>query len=194
MSKKILVIDAHPDPESFTNCVAEEYYLSAKDGKHEVEIIKVRDLKFDLILHHGYRTPQKMELDLKKAQELITWCEHLVIATPMWWYSVPALFKGFIDRVLMVGFAFKFNPETHKLERLLKGRTARVIYTQGSPKWVTNILFFDSFWKQIKYGVLGFCGLSPVKRTYLAKMGNIKDLLKRQKFLQKVKELGKKGL
>ena len=193
MSKKILIIDGHPDSASFSNCIAEEYYLSAKNGKHEVEMIKVRDLKFDLVLHHGYNAPQKLEKDLQKAQELITWCEHLVIVTPVWWYSVPATLKGFIDRILMPGYAFKFNSETHKLEKLLKSKSSRVIYTQGSSKFLSKILCIDPFWKQIKCGVLEFCGIAPVKRTYLAKMSGEKDILRRQKFLKKVGKLGFKG-
>lgn len=193
MSKKILVIDAHPDPNSFSNCIAEEYYLSAKDGKHEVELLKVRDLKFDLILHHGYNAEQKLEKDLQKAQELITWCEHLVIVSPVWWFSTPALFKGFVDRVLLPNYAFRFAKDTHKLEKLLKGRSARVIYTQGSPKFIFKIFCPDPFWRQIKCGILEFCGITPVKRIYLAKMAGAKDILRRQKFLEKVKRLGKKG-
>jgi len=194
MSKKILVIDAHPDSNSFSNCIAEEYFLSAKDNQHEVEMIKIRDLKFDLVLHHGYNAPQKLEEDLQKAQELITWCEHLIIVTPVWWYSVPALFKGFLDRILLPNYAFRFHPETHKLEKLLKGKTSRVIYTQGSSKWISRILCLDPFWRQIKCGVLEFCGIEPIKRTYLAKMTGEKDILRRQEFLKKIKKLGLKGI
>jgi len=193
MSKKILVIDAHPDPLSFSNCIAEEYFLSAKEAKHDAKLLKLRELKFDLILHHGYNAPQALEKDLKKAQELITWCEHLVIVVPVWWYGLPALCKGFIDRVLLPNYAFRFSSETHKLEKLLKGRSARVIYTQGSPKWISKIFCLDAFWMQLKCGILGFCGFKPVRRTYLAKVQTLKDTLRKRKFLKKVKKLGFKG-
>jgi len=192
MPKKILVIDAHPDCHSFCYCLAEEYFLNAKSRNHDVKIIKVRDLKFDPILHCGYRVPQKLEKDLKEVQKLITWCEHLVIVTPVWWYGTPALFKGFIDRTLLPKYAFSFSSKGVP-QKLLKGRSARVIYTQGSPKWLSRFFYKDSFWRSLKIGTLKFCGFSPVKRTYIGSVLGDDKLLKRQKFLKKVKKLGKKG-
>lgn len=192
MSKKILVIDAHPDPQSYCACIAEEYYLSAKSRKFQTEILKIRELKFDPILHFGYKRKQRLEKDLKKAQKLITWCDHLVVVTPVWWFSPPALFKSFIERTFLPGFAFEYS-KTHKRQLLLNGRTVRLFYTQGVPWWVTKFLYCDVFWRQIKKGIFKFCGLGPIKRTYIGHFFGLKNLPKRQKFLWKVKELGKKG-
>lgn len=188
---KILVINGNPNDKSLCNEMAFQYAEGAKSAGHEAELINLYELEFDLILHNGYSVPQELEYDLKKVQELIKWCEHLVIVMPVWWLSTPALLKGFFDRVLLPGFAFKFNG-AGRWEKLLSGRTARVIYTQSAPCLYTKLFYGDAFWKAISKGTLGFCGFHPVKRTCFGMVADAKSE-KRQKWLDKVYALGKSG-
>ena len=135
MPKKILIIDANPSKFGFTACLAEEYAINAEESGFEVKTLCLRDMKFDPILHYGYSRVQKLEPDLEKAQDLIKWCEHLVLVTPVWWYSAPALLKGFFDRVMLPGFAFEVElMPKRKVNKLLSGRTATLFYTYGGPK------------------------------------------------------------
>ena len=152
----------------------------------------VRNLRVDLVLQGGYQKKQRLEEGLKKQQELIKWCEHLVIVTPVWWLGVPALLKGYLDRVLLPGFAFNYKKGSVFPVRHLKGKSARVIYTQGSPRWISRWLLSNSFWKGIKWGVLRFVGFGPIKRTVFGRASNASDNRKR-KWLNKVYKLGNKG-
>ena len=191
--KKILVIDTHPRKESLTNLLADTYEDAAKSGGHTVQRLNIRDLKFDPILFQSYRDVS-LEPDIEHSQELINWCEHLIIVTPVWWMSTPALFKGWLDRTLMPGFAFKYKKKSFLPipERLLKGRSARVIYTQGGPKYLTNIIGFDAFWKALKYGTLVFCGFGPVRRTAFSNVVRPTDArITHMKII--VSRLGKRG-
>ena len=154
--------------------------------------MNVRNLRFDPILHAGYEKKQRLEEGLKKQQELIKWCDHLVIVTPVWWLGVPALLKGYFDRVLLPGFAFNYKKGSVFPIRHLKGKSARVIYTQGSPKWISLFLLRNSFWRGIKWGVLKFCGFGPIKRTVFARASTATDN-QRRKWLNKVYKLGNKG-
>jgi putative NADPH-quinone reductase len=189
---KILVIDGHPDKTSFTAAVANAYFEGAYNGKHDVKIIKLRDLKFDPILHNGYKKEQKLEKDLVKAQELIKWCEHLVLVTPVWWNNVPALLKGFMDRVLNPGFAFSYSAETKKPTGLLKGRTFRVLYSQASPFCVSFFLHRDCFWKQMKC-VFKFCGFSGVKRKAFCNIQGMQKEVLRKSCLKRTVKMGEGG-
>ncbi len=191
--KNILIIDAHSRAGSFSDAICDIYEKSARDAGHAVKKIVLRDLKFDPILKTRYRD-NILEEDLQTAQENISWCNHLVIVTPVWWMMVPALFKGFIDRTITPGFAFKYKKGSllPLPERLLKGRSARVIYTQDGPKILTNIVAFDAFWKSLKYGTLVFCGFFPVSRTVFSKVRASSDE-KRKKWLKKVENLAKKA-
>lgn len=191
--KKILVINAHPRDGSLSDALAQEYIRGTEEVTCKVEYVKLRDLSFDPILRTSYRN-NELESDLKMMQEKMLWCDHLVIVTPVWWLSMPALLKGFIDRVITPGFAFKYKKGSLLPfpQRLLKGRSARVIYTQGGPRWVSWTIAFDSFWKSLKYGTLVFCGFGPVRRTYFSKITSPSEQ-RCKACLRKVFRLGAKG-
>ena len=103
---RILVIDGHPDAASLTAQLAASYAAGAGD---DTVALVLRDLDFDLTLRTGYRTPQDLEPDLARAQELLEWADHVAVFTPVWWGSVPALLKGFFDRTLERGWAFRYQ-------------------------------------------------------------------------------------
>lgn len=193
--KKILILDGHPDHKSYCSCVSEAYHEGARAAGLDVQKINIRDLKFNPILHYGYRKAQDLEVDLLKAQEQIKWCEHLVIITPVWWGGLPGLFKGFIDRTFIRGFSHYFDTKIGRPMPLLKGRSAHVIYTQGTPSFISRLIKGDFFWKTLKRAILKFCGFSSIKRTYLgsAKSNNAKGNKRRKDFLIKVEKMGSLG-
>jgi putative NADPH-quinone reductase len=192
--KKILIILGHPDKNSFNGALARHYKKAAKKSGYEVELVYLGELKFNPILHKGYKKIQKLEPDLVKMQQKIDWADHLVFIFPTWWYSYPALLKGFIDRTILPGFAFKYkeNSLLPLPKRYLKGKTARLITTVDG-----LVLFYKLFGhsglKSLKYGVLFFTGVWPVKTLIL---GSIKKSTKnkRQKWLKKINKLGKRAL
>ncbi|MEJ7676773.1 MAG: NAD(P)H-dependent oxidoreductase [Segetibacter sp.] len=104
--KKILIISGHPDKESFNFGLSEAYKKGAISSGVDIKEIVVRDLEFNPNLQFGYRKRTELEPDLIDAKEKIKWAEHLVWIYPVWWGSIPAILKGFIDRVFLPGFAF----------------------------------------------------------------------------------------
>ena len=170
-SMKILLLDAHPDPASLCAGLARSYLGGATEGgRHEVRFAALRELHFNPVLQHGYRQRTELEADLLGQQESIRWCEHLVVVTPLWWMSTPALLKGYFDRVFLPGFAFKYRDDSPLWDRLLSGRSARVIYTQDSPQWFARFFRGDAFWRALNHGTLGFAGFAPVRRTIFAQI------------------------
>lgn len=159
----ILVIDGHPDPSSLTARLAASYASGAGDG---AVLLALRDLDFDLNLRTGYRTPQDLEPDLVRAQDLLEQADHVAVFTPLWWGSVPALLKGFFDRTLERGWAFRYR-DNGMPEGLLAGRTGRLAVTSDSPRWYLPIVG-DSTVKQVKGRTMEFCGIKPTKVTRYA--------------------------
>ena len=159
----ILVIDGHPDPLSLTAQLAASYAAGA--GEHAVTLT-LRDLDFDLTLRTGYRVPQDLEPDLVRAQELLLWADHVAVFTPLWWGSVPALLKGFFDRTLERGWAFRYK-ENGLPEGLLTGRTGRLAVTSDSPRWYLPLVG-DTTVKQVKGRTMEFCGIKPTNVTRYA--------------------------
>lgn len=190
--KKILLINGHPDPKSFCHALADYYEAGAKESGFEVQRLDLHSLTFDPVLHHSYRQRTPLEPDLEKAQELITWAQHVVWVFPVWWGSIPALLKGFLDRVLLPGFAYKFHENNHFWDKLLKGRSARILSTLDTPVWYYFLVYAAPAHRMMKRTVLGFCGFSPVKSSYFTVVKNATEQ-KRKQWLDEAKALGKAG-
>lgn len=160
---RTLVIIGHPNSNSYGAALARRYAQAAQQQGAEVQILDLAQLKFNPYLEAGFQGEQPLEPDLARAQQLIQWCEHLCIVTPTWWSSMPAVLKGFIDRVFLPGFAFNYRKGSLFPEALLKGRSARLILTTDSPPLLLRYVMGDTTARILGRGVLGFCGVRPVR-------------------------------
>lgn len=174
-NNKILLILAHPAKNSLCETLTDRYFAKAKEDRVEVRYVKLKDLKFDLSLHEGYYGEQSLEKDLKKVVDDISWCNHIVIVFPTWWGTYPALLKGFIDRVFIPGFAYKFHKGKLFQEKLLKGKSGHLVTTMNAPAIYYDLFYFGCGIKSLKTAVFNFCGISPVKVT---KIDNVRLLKK----------------
>lgn len=188
--KRILIINAHPDKKSLCFALAESYKKGADMNGDQCQLVHLIDLKFNPILTHGYRLVSELEPDLLKIQQDILQADHLVFVYPNWWATFPALLKGFIDRVFLPNFAFKYRDNSPFWDKLLKGKTARLIVTMDTPKWYYCLVNRNAGHHALKTGVLKFCGIKPVKISAFATVKS-SDLKKRKKWLAIVEKLGK---
>lgn len=189
--KKILIINGHPNKESFNFALADAYKKGAQTGNASIEEINIRDLQFNPNLEFGYKKRTELEPDLLEAIDKIKNADHLVWVFPMWWYGYPAMMKGFIDRTFLPGITFDFKEGKALPEKLLKGKTARIIITADSPNWYNYFFMKSPAINQFKKGTLQFCGINSVKVTYLAVVKNATIAL-RKKWLDEVIILGEK--
>ncbi len=167
---KIYILLAHPLSQSFNGQIADAYYQKAQQCGHEVRIQRLGEMDFDVVLRNGYQKIQALEPDLVQAQENILWCDKWVIVYPMWWGSMPALLKGFFDRVLLPKFAFQYHKDDPFWDKLLKGRSAELITTCDAPTWWVWWQYGNADIKAIKVATLEFCGFSPVKVTRIGRL------------------------
>lgn len=162
-SKRVLVVSAHAPTGSYGAALAETYVNQARHIGHQVRFVNLNMLQFDPVLHGGYRSVQPLEQDLQTAQDAIRWAEHLTFIYPIWWGSLPAVLKGFLDRVFLPGFAFKYQPEKAFPEKLLKGRSAHIVATMDTPPWYFRWIYWAPGLRQLKKNTLEFCGVQPVR-------------------------------
>lgn len=188
--KNILIINGHPNSSSFNFALAESYKKGALQANANVEIITIADLQFNPNLAYGYQKRIDLEPDLINAWEKIKKADHLVWIHPVWWGGLPALTKGFIDRLFLPGMAFQYREKSVWWDKLLKGKSARIITTLDQPSWYYSFFYSKPSINQLKKSTLEFCGVKPVKVTYV---GIIKtsDEKQREKWLNKIFELGK---
>jgi NAD(P)H dehydrogenase (quinone) len=163
-TKKIFILLGHPDIDSFNSTLASEYERGATERGHEVRRMNISEMKFDPILHHGYKAKQELEPDLIAFQENVRWCDHFVIFYPSWWSTMPALLKGLFDRVWLPGFAFNFTSD-FTWKKLMKGKTARIFITSDSIPLAQRIMFGDTT-NELRKGLLGFSGFKVYKKQF----------------------------
>ena len=141
-----------------------------------MKLINLEELAFDPILHEGYNVIQPLEPDLINAQNSILWAEHIVWIYPNWWGAMPALLKGFIDRVFIPGFAFKYRDNSNLWDKLLGGKSAQLYVTMDSPPWYYRWFTKMPGHKQMKLAILNFCGISPVKISSFGPVKSASDI------------------
>ena len=190
--KKILIINGHPDKESLCFALAESYKKGAGLTGADCKLINLVDLDFNPILTFGYRKVSELEPDLLQAQKDILDADHLVFVYPNWWGTYPALLKGFIDRVFLPNFAFKYRENSPLWDGLLKGKSARLIVTMDTPKWYYWLIFRSPGHNSMKKGILGFCGINPIKITSFAPVKS-SDNAKRKQWIAEVEKLGERN-
>lgn len=190
--RKILIIHGHPDSESYNSALAKAYKKGAESSGAEIKEIIIRELDFNLNLQFGYRKRTELEPDLLVAWEKIQWAEHLVWVYPVWWGSMPAIMKGFIDRLFLPGFAFQKRENSVWWDKFLTGKSARIITTLDQPKLYYLFRYKRPTYWAMKHLTLYFVGIKPVKATTIGPIRLSTDAF-RKKWLTKVEHLGKRG-
>ncbi len=192
MARRILIILGHPDPrpESLCRALAATYHQGATEEGHEVKVVDVTRLNF---------TPLKSRLEwegpvpetLRGAQHAIRWAEHLVIVFPIWLGTMPALLKAFFEQVLRPGFAIE-QTSPGRWQKLLSGRSARLIVTMGMPSFLYRWYFRAHGIKSFERNVLEFVGIGPIHETLIG-MVEGRDAATRERWLARLAELGRRG-
>lgn len=172
--KKVYILMGNPDADGTLSAeVADTYEKAALAAGHEVRRTNLGQLSFDPILHKGYKEIQELEPDLKQVQANMLWADHFVLIYPLWWASMPALLKGMWDRMFIPGFAFRFNEDGLGWQRLLKGKTSRVVILSNNWPIIERILFGD-FTNEIGRAILGFAGY----KVRVTKIGHTEHISK----------------
>jgi len=192
MAKKILLILGHPSENSFCNALLDAYKKGAESAGAICKTIYISRLNFNVNLSDGYKTGEAMQLeeDLIAAQQLIQWADHVVLVYPNWWGFMPAITKGFIDRVFLPGFAFKHHSGKIFPEKLLKGKSMRLLVTMDTPKWWFYLIYRASQYQILKDIVFGYVGFDPIRFSTFGFIRRSTDKL-RNNWLKKVEQLGK---
>ena len=113
----------------------------------------------------------------------------MVFVYPNWWGTYPALLKGFIDRVFLPNFAFKYHKKDPFWDKILTGKTAQILVTMDTPVWYYWLINRSPIHNSMKRAILEFCGLKQVK---IKSFGPIKSSTKtkREQWLKEAETLG----
>ena len=169
---RTLIVIAHPDPNSFNQAIKTHLMATLKEQNHQVRVRDLYALGFDPVLSleelQRYDSQEgDIPADVKAEQEEILWADHLIFVYPTWWWSMPGMMKGYVDRVFLPGFAFEVGDQG--IKGLLAGKKAWIIQTTGSDQAYIEENGLDKMVKTpIEIGLFNFCGIEVVDHQILA--------------------------
>ncbi|HYC35600.1 MAG TPA: NAD(P)H-dependent oxidoreductase [Usitatibacter sp.] len=188
-AKKILLIQGHPDPapERFCRKLAAAYADGAREAGHEFRAIDIATLDFPLLRERAAWEKGLAPAALRPALDAIACADHLVFVFPLWLGDMPALLKGFLEQAMRPGTAFRYRDKGMP-EKLLKGKSARIVVTMGMPAPIYEWFFRAHSLKSLERNILGFVGVSPVRRSVVGMVEGSDE--HRRKWLAKLRRLG----
>lgn len=190
MSRRILILDGHPDPDParFCHALAASYAQGAAEIGHVVHRTNLSDLEFPVLQsrHDWEEGPAPAAiLDL---QDQLAWAEHVVIVYPLWLGETPARLKALFEQAFRPAFAFggkAVSPGGGKL----KGRTARIIVTMGMPAAAYRFFYLAHSLRSLKRNILALVGIEPVRETLIGGVETRSDA-SRKRCLAQMRRMG----
>ena len=118
---RYLVVFAHPDPDSFSATLCRAAVDSLREAGHHVDLIDLYTDDFDPRMTTAERRAYESPTPILSAQidvyaDLVRQAQGLVFVYPTWWWGLPAILKGWLDRVLVPGVSFVLDPKTNKVK------------------------------------------------------------------------------
>jgi len=179
---KVLIVFTHPNSNSFNHALLENISAGLNHAGHEVKVKNLYEEGFNPVLDsddlsalHNGNIPDRIA---KQQRELLwaelLWAEGLVFIYPLWWFTPPAMLKGWFDVTFSNGVAFEYSNEGAK--GLLKHKKALVLITAGASKeYFKENNALEISYRPLTDGTLGFCGIEEVTQEIYYDIVNSSD-------------------
>lgn len=191
---KHLIIYSHPNPQSFNQAILQTFKTQLEQRQDEVRVRDLYALSFNPVLAaEDFLSLQKGKVppDIKTEQDHVRWAEVITFIFPIWWTGLPAMLKGYIDRVFSHGFAYSYGKEGPR--GLLGDKRVFIINTTGSPREAYERSgMFQSLRQTIEEGIFMFCGMTVVGHKYFSGVVSCSRET-RQAMLEEVKAVAREG-
>ncbi len=165
---KHLIIYSHPNPKSFNHAIMETVKNVYENRGDEVVVRDLYAMDFNPQLSGDdfMALLQKTQrIDVKTEQEYVAWADMLTFIYPTWWHNLPAILKGWVDRIFTLGFSYYYD--ANGLQGMLTDKKAIIITTCGNPyEFIETNGYFDLYKKLVDEGTIGAMGIDIRKHFY----------------------------
>ena len=173
MERSICIIDGHsdPDPHHLIHGLCDAYAEGAGRGGHTVQRINVAalDLPF-LQSQHDFDSPPPEPV--LSEREKIAGAQHVLIAFPLWLGGMPAKLRAFFELAASGNFFLRQSDHGWP-EKMMAGKSARVVLTMGMPSLVFRFGMDAGALKALERGVLGLSGFHPLHHSVIGGVGSL---------------------
>ena len=191
-----LVVLAHPLKQSFSTSMARTAVAALEASGHTTDLLDLYAEDFDPRLTADERARHmEPDYDISTVAPLVARlraADGLIFVFPQWWFNLPAILKGYIDRVFAPGVAFDIDPKGGRLvPRLVNIKHFWVVTTTGSPWWIVHFYMGNPVKRLLKRGVAAFCAKSLDFRMLSLHNMDQSTEEKRKRFLDRIqREVG----
>jgi NAD(P)H dehydrogenase (quinone) len=165
---KYLIIYAHPNPKSFNHAIKEIVEEKLRKAGNSFETRDLYEIGFNPELSgKDFVAGQQGQalVDIKREQDYIKNSDILIFIHPIWWFNMPAILKGYIDRVFSYGFAYGVN-EKGPYGLLTDKKVILINTTGGAEENYVKYGYNEALRKTIEDGIFGFCGMKVIIHRY----------------------------
>ena len=194
---KVLVVLAHPNPDSFSHAIVDKVSATLAECDHSVSVIDLYAIGYSPAMTRAElaayptSTPASDSVVIEHTR-LLQECTTIVFVYPTWWSSMPAILKGWIDRTMLPGVAFSVHPETLKLQPGLTNVRRLIGITTFGGSRLASLAVLDNGSKIVTRSLRAICHRRC--RTTWFRLFNIDSstVAQREKFLQRVEQTMRK--
>lgn len=197
---RVLIVFNHPYEGSYCYAILNAVTRGLQKAGHDIDLIHLDNDGFDPVMRakdlrafvsareqpevaHRLLDPQ-----VKDYKQRLQAAEHLVFIFPIWWELMPALLKGFIDKLIFPGIAYDYNANGTRMHCKLKQLSGvTMITTMNTPAWAYRLIFGNAIQKAILLGTFWKIGIKNRRWISLNYVKFCKPA-KRQKWLHKVEK------
>src|SRR5580704_13153874 len=189
---RVLVLFAHPLADSFAAALHRAVVGALAEAGHEVDDCDLYATGFDPVMtppeRRAHNTPHPDLSAVESHVERLRAADAVVLCFPVWWYGMPAILKGYFDRVWVNGVAFhlrasgKIEPGLHRIKKL------GVVTTYGAPWWLIKLVLRDPVRAVIHTGIRGLCTRQVKTRFFALYNIEAKSSADTARFLEKVRQ------
>ncbi len=179
MAKRFVVVSAHPLESSLSAHLTALVTRQIAESPHELQLFDLYQRGFDPRLspqeRQSYYAPQYDASDVKEEAEALQAADVLILIFPTWWFGLPAILKGWVDRVFVPGTAYDHAPDFGRMiPRLNKMTSCIAITTLGSPWWIDRLIMWRPVRRILGTAIIGTC--APKARFSMLSLYNCEKL------------------
>lgn len=189
---KALIVYANYKENSFTSAIKDTLAETFHDEGYEVVIRNLYEIKFNPVLTKKDLESIEKEIfpvDIMNEQKFIQWADIICFVYPIWWSGMPAILKGYIERVLVMGYAFEFKGD--EVIPKLKNKKVAIFNTTGTKQVYKNPKHIESLNIITRDAIFGFCGMEIIEHKYYQSV-NKENQTEIQKIFEDIKTTVKK--
>lgn len=201
---RVLIVFNHPYDGSYCKAILEAVKKGLQSAQHEIDLIHLDDDEFDPVMRSkdlkafvlAAKKPQisydLLDEQVKDYKDRIEQADHLVFIFPIWWELMPALTKGFIDKIIFPGIAYDYNDKGNRMiNRLTKLKGVSMITTMNTPAVAYWALFGNAIKKALLLGTFWKIGI-PNRKWISLNFVKFTSQSKREKWLHQIEQRFKK--